>query len=639
VNWVLTGVPAATLASLALGLGAAITTLYLLRVRRRRVEVPWAPLWQRITESRLPTRWKERLRRLLSLLLQLALLALLLLALGDPRQADELEDGRSVVIVVDASASMGALDEAGRRTRIERAREAALAVVASLGPRDEAMVVRLDAQLAPLTPFVSEREVLEDAVRGLEVSATGAELHAALSLASDSLEGRPRGAIVLVSDGAFAEADLALAAADLRPGVAVQHVPIGTNDGNIGITAFNVRRYPANRTNFEVFVEVRSFVDVPVTAELSLSGGGRLIDTQTLDLAPRGVVTRIWPDLPAGGRELEASVRIVAGDTADVLAVDDRAFALLPDQRPPRVLVVTDGNLYLEAPFLLNESFDTRVVGATGFDPAVLDDPDDRFDLVVLDGLTPPIPERGNYLFLGPSGDDSPWPVRGDVVDPIIDTADRNHPLLRWIAGLRDVNIAQARRLTLTADDRVVASAIGGVPMLVVRDTIRGRVGALAFRPTESDLPLRVAFPVFVINAVDWFTDTSRALADSFVTGTAWQIAVGQRDLDAITLVAPSGREVHAAAWDGGAVVYGDEPGFWTLRAGDTERLLAANLSDPDESAIAPRTLDALAGVSVVREFDAASAPLVRDPWTLLVLAALGLLVLEWLSWNRRWTV
>ena len=104
---------------------SASLVLYMLKLRRRVVAVPFSPLWERILRDKEATSLFSKLKRLLSLLLQLALLALLVLALGDPRAAESLIKGRTVVVLVDASASMQATDvspEPPRRRRRTRSR-------------------------------------------------------------------------------------------------------------------------------------------------------------------------------------------------------------------------------------------------------------------------------------------------------------------------------------------------------------------------------------------------------------------------------------------------------------------------------------------------------------------------------------
>lgn len=123
----LAGWALADVATLFAAGAAVITTLYLLRMRRRRVVVPFAALWQRVTRESDTRRLWKKLRRMLSWLLQLALLALLCLALGDPRPEAWLRDPVTLAIVIDQSASMaGAATEAGDdgepRSRLAAAR-------------------------------------------------------------------------------------------------------------------------------------------------------------------------------------------------------------------------------------------------------------------------------------------------------------------------------------------------------------------------------------------------------------------------------------------------------------------------------------------------------------------------------------
>jgi len=100
------GLPLAQLVAIFGAVGFGVMVLYVLKLRRRVVAVPFSPLWERILRDKEATTLFSRLKRLLSLLLQLALLALLVLALGDPRAAESLLRGRTVVVLLDASASI-----------------------------------------------------------------------------------------------------------------------------------------------------------------------------------------------------------------------------------------------------------------------------------------------------------------------------------------------------------------------------------------------------------------------------------------------------------------------------------------------------------------------------------------------------
>ena len=102
-----------------------VVVLYLLKIRRRDATVSTLHFWQRIVaENRRRTFW-QKLRRPLSLLLQLLLLALVLFALARPEVgAYFFGGGASTVVVLDARARMQAREDNGR-TRFDEARAAA----------------------------------------------------------------------------------------------------------------------------------------------------------------------------------------------------------------------------------------------------------------------------------------------------------------------------------------------------------------------------------------------------------------------------------------------------------------------------------------------------------------------------------
>src|SRR5688572_612714 len=114
------GVPASQLVTLFGVAGAAVVVLYILKLRRRRVAVPYSRLWERVLVQRPTSSLFSQLRRLISLLIQLLLLALLVVALGDPRVKAPSTSGRNLVVLIDGSASMKATDVPGSRATVAR---------------------------------------------------------------------------------------------------------------------------------------------------------------------------------------------------------------------------------------------------------------------------------------------------------------------------------------------------------------------------------------------------------------------------------------------------------------------------------------------------------------------------------------
>src|SRR5688572_20307314 len=89
---------------------AAVIVLYLLKLRRRRVVVPFVRLWHEVLSEKQSTRLFSQLKRWLSLLLALLVVGLLAFSLGDPRPEGASASGRTLVVLLDGSASMQAVD-------------------------------------------------------------------------------------------------------------------------------------------------------------------------------------------------------------------------------------------------------------------------------------------------------------------------------------------------------------------------------------------------------------------------------------------------------------------------------------------------------------------------------------------------
>src|SRR3954466_14348814 len=149
-----TGVPLQTLIQIGALAGAAVVVFYILKLRRRPVAVPFSKIWERILRDKEATSLFSQLKRLLSLLLQLALLAAMLAALGDPRTAVNLIESRNIVVLIDASASMKTTDVAPNR--ISAAKAQVKQMVRGLSGSDRMLIAQMDAAITPLSTMTSE---------------------------------------------------------------------------------------------------------------------------------------------------------------------------------------------------------------------------------------------------------------------------------------------------------------------------------------------------------------------------------------------------------------------------------------------------------------------------------------------------
>lgn len=187
----------------AIGL-TVLSVLYLLKLRRRRVAVPYLPLWQKVLKQSESESLFQRLRKLLSWLLQLLFWFLLLLALGNPRIRSELLGGQHTVLILDTSASMKALE--GKKSRLSLAKERATSIIRKMRGRDRLMLVSMSRDITPITAFSSNKKHLLKQLKRIKSDDTPASLRSALALAQDALQGKKDKRVLVLSDGAFGPA-------------------------------------------------------------------------------------------------------------------------------------------------------------------------------------------------------------------------------------------------------------------------------------------------------------------------------------------------------------------------------------------------------------------------------------------------
>ncbi len=641
---ILAGLPLAQLLAIFGAVGFGVAVLYVLKLRRRVVAVPFSPLWERILRDKEATSLFSKLKRLLSLFLQLALLALLVFALGDPRAAESLVNGRTIIVLVDASASMQATDVAP--SRLGNAKSEVEKMIRGLGGADRMLVAQMDAMVTPLGPMTGDTSTLEREVDSITATEARADFPRALRFATDALRGADRGEIVVVSDGALGPASDSSGAVHVGDAKLsyVRVGRVGSASRNVGLTQFSVRRYPLDKGRYEVMLEVTNTGSEAEDVEVQLLGDNSLVDLTKIRLAAGERLPRFYPQLSGASRTLEAKISRVDG-TKDDLSADDHAYALLPERRRAKVLVVTEGNTYLEAALLLDEYLDVTDVAPSAYGQAIATG---KWDTVIFDGVTPADPPKANALYLDPRGPGAPVQVKEALKAPGFDRLDRKHPALRFVA-LDDVNIAAGHRLVPAEGDKVLGAASGGAAPILVAGTRSGyKFVAVGFDVRDSDLPLRVAFPLFVLDCIDWFGDEDARYLSSFRTGDVWRIPVPGSVAQA-TVKLPDGSSQSVAVHEGRAVMLGERAGFYTLsyaaggadprrEPGDESVTFAANLLDPSESAIAPQ--DRL----VVDGKDAGEIPpfhvgVRREIWIYLLLLAAALTALEWATYHRRVTV
>ncbi len=590
---------------------AAIIFLYLFRLRRQERRISSLMLWGHALQEMQANAPFRRLRANWLMALQILAALALVVALARPYRTVPGVSGRCVAVVLDSSASMRATDVSP--TRFDRAKAEASELIEGLGRDDSMCLVIAGSPTRVAAPLSSDKSALRAALASVTATDCPARGDEAVRLALSLIQGRAGGRVVVLSDGGFPELGVSGAAT-----LAITYVRIGRSDDNVAITALDSRPGPDGRPL--VLASVRNFSQRKRPCDLEIRADGALADVQRLSLAAGEETSRVF-SAPRGAQHI--TVRL---DVKDHLASDNEAHLLTGGGKQRSGLLLTNGNLFLQKALALDPrvSF-VRSAAPTGVMVG-------RHDLYIFDRMAPTAPAAGALLFIAAANAQAPVRVSGVVSNPQVTGWNREHPITRWV-DFSDLHIARAQKATALDWGQPLVYA-RDTPLVVVGERRGIRAIYIAWNLMDSDLPLRVGFPIFIANCIQWLVgDVGGAPMANLRTGDVFALtpAVAAPALD---VKLPGGGEVKVPVSGGTAALRLDRAGVYEARAGKYRAFAAANLLDAGESSIAPRDALTIAGRQV--------ASVGRRPrrtqeyWRLVILAVLGLSGLEWLAYHRR---
>jgi hypothetical protein len=599
-------------------ISAGVVALYLLDRSKRRQLVATLRFWTP-ADVRTELKHRRKIQQPWSLVLQLLSIALLLLAIAGPRLGGDESAARDHVLILDTSAWMGARRAAAgsaQNTLMDEAKADARAYLRSLPGRDRVMVVRADALATPATPFESNRNVVEQAIRQSQPGASVLNLGQAVEFAQRAQRLQSQRAGEIVFAGAFRVPEEDQSLSSLPPNLRV--LPVTTTQENIGLRKIGLRRSPSAPDVWDIFVAVRNYGSRPHQVDLALQFGGAPAGSKRLTLKPNSEeqATFSYRTRVAGYLETRLNVR-------DAFPQDDRAVIELPAQKALRVVV------YSNEPELLRPLIASNLQVNAVFQPASKYDAQANADVVVLDRFAPPAKPRADSIWIEPPAAGSPVPVRGTR---------SGVKLERWLpggilgAGLRtkDVQLASAEVFAAAPGDIAVAES-GEGPLIVARQG-SPKIVVLGFHPVRSSIKYELATPLLVANILRWMApDTFRRWEVQAGTVGTVNVAVEKDTAPASVRVVTEDNVPLPFTIDNNVLrFFSGAPGTVRVLTGDRELVYSLTLPDVGEAAWRipqgiRRGVPRVAG-RVVSATD-------LWPW-LAVLGGLGLLT-DWLLFGR----
>src|SRR5436190_793076 len=159
-----------------------LVIFYFLKLKRPRVEVPSLVLWRQVLQDQRVNSPFQRFKRNLLLLLQILLLLFLILAALQPYWRSRPGKRHRLPVLVDCSASMGALDKPGGISRLGEAKRRIGDLIAGLASDQELCLISFANAPRKRTGFTNNKRLLRDALGQIETEDVPSDLEQALRL-------------------------------------------------------------------------------------------------------------------------------------------------------------------------------------------------------------------------------------------------------------------------------------------------------------------------------------------------------------------------------------------------------------------------------------------------------------------------
>jgi Ca-activated chloride channel homolog len=592
-----------------------LIVFYLLKRKRVARIVPSTLLWQKFLAESQASAPFQRLRHNWLLILQILLLLLAILALARPYFSSKVTGGRIIVAILDASASMQSTDESP--SRFEKARKEALKLVDSIHDNDQMVVLQASANTEVRQSPTAEKSALRRAIESAQPTDSPTRLTEALKLAQTLIQNNNKAEVHLFSDGASP----ALNEFENK-GLPLIYHQAGTRGANVGIVNLEVRQHPENPAQRAVFTTVANTSSNQMETQVELHFGDTLVEVKPLSLTPK----QSAPIVFVANQESDG-IFTVKLTSKDDLATDNQAsvVSLLP--RPVKVLLITAGNKFLEKALKAVPNVQLGVLPA-------LTEPATGFDFVVLDNVVPMVWPEVNVMALNVAGTN--WfTTMGKVETPALVDWKTAHPLLRFV-NFDNVQVGEAASVPAPAWGVPILES-PQTPLIVAGEIGRQRVVWVGFDSLQSTWPLRISFPIFIANAVEWLNPASvQASQMNIKAGMPFRLGLTE-ELPSVDITRPDGTtQARAIDQTRRELVFGDtiKQGVYLVKAGTNQFRFAVNLLDAAESDTTPRP-EVQFG-----EFARAAASATRQAslefWRWIALAALLICLFEWWWYHKR---
>lgn len=533
----------------------AILAMYILRRKYINTEVPSHLLWNQVLRNIEANRPWQRLRGNVPLYLQLAAAVLLVLALMEPWVWAARSASSHQVLIIDQSASMAAKPvkltqdmmintDSRPQTRLEAAKRLASEWVQGEAAGSEITLIAMGKEPRLLSERSTDREQLLSALDALQPQYGETAYQETLSMADALSRGDSEAEIRIFTDAQWPEEE---AVSQIQAPVRI-HLTDTEKGNNFAAAQFGVqadtKAAADSSSGVTATAVVRNDGRTLQEAEAVLRIDGKVHEVRKLRLGAEKQAALRYSGLPEGAYyELQVTAKL------DDYAADNALYAFIDEQRPVRVLLLTEGNLFLEKALQLAgaEVVKMRVDNQNVPQPPVTSE-----ELIIIDKTNTKLLVSNEWktrLATRPV-----WYIQSglEAAEAIVSSKGYrivDHPVTSYLR-LSDTHISKHWDVDSTGWGEAIVYA-GEQPLMFAGEENGQPRLLFTFDLQQTDLALRTEFPILVNNALEWLV-RSRTQALGRLTALQPADGAGRAFTEAARWVPVYSSSQHSLASSGG---------------------------------------------------------------------------------------
>lgn len=499
-----------------------ILALYLFKKKRHNISVSSTFLWNTAQLNSNAERSLQKLRKNLLMLLQLIAALFCVLAMTSPYIKAE-NDVNRYKLVIDNSLSMSAFE--GDKTRLDMAKADAAALVRSARSGSVFSVVTLNSQQSPVVSNSGDKSYVIKQIEAIEQSYQ--------SIDYDVMPSAEEGeSLVIFSDTGF-ESDT------------VTSYTYGTAFNNCGIISLTASD---DGKNTRVLGKVKNFGSQTVQNTVGIYADGKLYDSRDITLAPDETKDIVFTQLTSGAKEIKAQLQ-----SSDNFTSDDTAYAVITSGSEKKVLVSGE-NAFFERALGVMPSVSVYKNQTGGTDKL------SGYNLYIFNGSVPDeLPTDGHIIIVNPDKN-SLFDVGEEVIISSVKAKDSNEISL---TNKPAFSVYKSKKITLPAWGSELVSS-PETPLIFAGSTGKQKIAVIGFDLSNSDLPLKMDFPVLIYDIINSFFPDGAVEGGNIQCGVQTELNISPLAQE-VNVVKPGGDTVKLAPPFPVQAFKADEPGIYYL--------------------------------------------------------------------------